>query len=231
MPTAGEVMLEGGIESGRILTRATQPPAPLKVERGLWSRQDPAAGWLGAIAQAPAQRTAQPATAGKTVTARDVERAPVAEPSVSPTTIETMPLPEPVAAPAAGPGAATAPGAPVAPPAVTGDVALRLELNEIALLRDAAAKAGGRLEWSMKLVGVKAEDLLVPLANSGQVRVFQDPGRAGRWVIASPSKEEREARLRDELTQLESRRRALLEQIRSLEGLGTRTANSAPASR
>jgi hypothetical protein len=98
-----------------------------------------------------------------------------------------------------------------------------LELNEVALLRDAASRAGGRLEWTMKLVGVKAEDLLVPLANSGQVRVFQDPSKPGRWVIASLTKDDREAKIREEIARLEARRRDLLEQVKSLEALSGRS--------
>lgn len=221
MPTTGELIVASGVRDGALPARPESP----RLERGRWQTatgggelaKDPAVGsWLGAVAQLPAKRPPQsrpaPIVDNGGIEMQDVVR--TERSGGGPAPVGASPASD---SPVAGPGE----NAPAVDPPVA-DVALRLELNEISLLRDAASRAGGRLDWTIKLVGVKAEDLLIPLANSGQVRVFQDPSKPGRWVIASLSRDDREAKIRDEITRLEARRRDLLAQVQSLETLAGR---------
>lgn len=217
MPTNGELIVASGVQDGILPPRPETP----KVERGRWQTtlngsgvaKDPAVeSWLGAVAQLQPKRPASGSP----------------KPDESPARVENVVRAEremttpPRAVPVREPSLAYNEPEPSSPSPVA-DVSLRLELNEVALLRDAASRAGGKLEWTMKLVGVKAEDLLVPLAQSGQVRVFQDPSKPGRWVIASLTKDDREAKIREEIARLEARRRDLLEQVKSLEALSGRS--------
>jgi hypothetical protein len=217
MPTAGEIVLASGVQNGVLPPRRETP----KVESGRWQTasmgsgkaKDPAVKtWLGAVAQLQPRPLSQSRSASPNDDIRMQEVVRAERVSKQSPVVETTPA---QMSPAAMVASEDAPekSVPVA------DVTLRLELNEVALLRDAASRAGGRLDWTIKLVGVKAEDLLVPLANSGQVRVFQDPSSPGRWVIASLTKDDRETKIRDEIARLEARRRELLSQVKSLESM------------
>ena len=65
------------------------------------------------------------------------------------------------------------------PPASPSTVKLELALREIQLLRKAAQKAGGDLEIVLRPTGgITAEDLIVPLAQSGafEIKPGQAPG-------------------------------------------------------
>jgi len=68
---------------------------------------------------------------------------------------------------------------PSSPPASKSTVKLELALREIQLLRKAAQKAGGDLEIVLRPTGgITAEDLIVPLAQSGafEIKPGQAPG-------------------------------------------------------
>lgn len=101
---------------------------------------------------------------------------------------------------------------------------LRLFLRELSILQQAARSAGGDIQVSITPVGITAEDLIVPLTQSGWFSVRPE---GDVIVVESRQEDPRLAQLKAENIELEKRRRVLLGQIEILERLAAEAAQSA----
>lgn len=97
---------------------------------------------------------------------------------------------------------------------------LMLSLPEMDALIKAARQSGGRMTVEVKLEGVTAEDVVVPLAQSGLVTVT----RAGDTYVVRPRAANRQTVPADEIRALEAKRRGLLADISALEALAPKEA-------
>ena len=215
VPSGPDYVQSSAAASPSLVGMTAQAAAARKAQSTQTSDEPPAI--LSNVHRAPDQNSSLPsATPGNPIieTNGQAFAAPVA---MSPDSVQAMP-----------PTAVAAGQTPATPAGGTANYGLRLELNELSLLRDAARKAGGDLRLSIQLINCTAEDLLVPLSQSGQVVILRDDA-SKKFIARSYNPEQKLEQERAKLAALEQRRRELLHQIAYLESLPKTGGNQTQA--